>query len=839
MVRRQVANADPSRPADWEGAAFPAGLGVGLDGTTSLLEIVPDAVITTDQHGRITRANQRASELFGVANSDLVGRPVEDLIPPDARTNHHRHREHYSRSPRPRATHVVADLEAIRLDDGSTFPVDVTLSPMTANGEPIVVATIRDLSTTAGSVPALPLDQGHAETRSGAAADAVVRTDPGGVITWISLAVQPWLGWNPTKLMGRPIHDITFDHSEIARLTQAAVKDRRTTSGRVLLRNSSNPDGTWATVDIVPLVNTHRDVDGLLLSLRDADALTRAELARQQSEKTLRLAIENSPIGMAQATPDGRVFGTNRALQLLVSGRSDQPDPLIGSRLPELAPGSDRDVIEQGLRTCAAEPDGTWQAEIDLRREPLDPARVQLHLRLVRRPDRTPDHLLAQFVDLTAELGAKRRLAHSENRYRLLAEHASEVVLQVDRGQVVSWASPSAAEVFGRPTDEIAGRSLEEFVMWEDRREATRQVAAALRSGRTSTWRSRFVTEPGPWRWMAVHAAALESSTPTDGTDESIAIGLRDIHDQVLAEQSLSRSEQRFRLAMDGAPQGMALVGLHLRFLEWNEALRALIGRDNEWLDEHLMTDVIHEDDHEQDLEQRDLLLAGESPRAFREQRLVTANGRTLWVLQSSSLLRDETGMPLYYVEQFQDVTENRANREKLAFQARHDVLTKLANRNGFDELTARLFHSDQGANRGHAVLFCDLDNFKDINDQFGHAVGDRVLAAAAARVRAGIREGDIAARMGGDEFVILLRGVSDPSTAEALAEKLRAAVSQPIRNLDQPGLRVTMSVGVAVGGPSADPVVVLRRADAALYRAKAAGRNRVVTARPVSTGTG
>ncbi len=808
-----------------------------MDGTTSLLEIVPDAVITTDQRGRITRANQRASEMFGAPNSELVGRPVEDLLPPDARADHHRHREHYSRSPRPRAMHVVADLEAIRLDNGSTFPVDVTLSPMTANGEPTVVATIRDLSTTAGSVPALPLDQGHAETRSGAAADAVVRTSPGGDITWISLAIQPWLGFDPTGLAGGPVRDITLDPSEIDRLTQSAVRHRRTTSGRVLLRNSSTPDGTWATVDIVPLVNTHREVDGLLLSLRDADALTRAELARRQSEETLRLAIENSPIGMARATPDGRVFGVNRALEALVSGRSDQPDALVGSRLSDLAPGSDRDVIEQGLRSCADGRTGTWRTEIDLRREPLEPARVQLHLRLVHRPDGTPDHFLAQFVDLTAEIEAKRQLADSENRYRLLAEHASEVVLQVDRQQLVSWASPSAGDVFGRPIDDIAGRALEEFVMWEDRRDASRQVAAALQSGRTSTWRSRFVSEPGPWRWMAVHAAAVEPTDAADDADRSIVVGLRDIHDQVLAEQSLSQSEQRFRLAMDGAPQGMALVGLHLRFLEWNEALRALIGRDNEWLAEHLMTDVIHREDHEQDLEQRDLLLAGESPRAFREQRLVTADGRTRWVLQSSSLLRDEAGMPLYYVEQFQDVTENRANREKLAFQARHDVLTQLANRNGFDELTARLFDSDHGTSQGHAVLFCDLDNFKDINDQFGHAVGDRVLAAAAARVRAGIREGDIAARLGGDEFVILLRGVSDSATAEAIAEKLRAAVSQPIRNLDHPGLRVTMSIGVAVGESSADQGVVLRDADAALYRAKAAGRNRVVTARPVSTG--
>ncbi|MDP3972934.1 MAG: diguanylate cyclase, partial [Candidatus Nanopelagicales bacterium] len=219
--------------------------------------------------------------------------------------------------------------------------------------------------------------------------------------------------------------------------------------------------------------------------------------------------------------------------------------------------------------------------------------------------------------------------------------------------------------------------------------------------------------------------------------------------------------------------------------------------------------------------------------------RLLTADGRTTWVLQSSSLLRDESGMPLYYVEQFVDVTENRASREQLDFQTRHDPLTRLANRHGFDEAVSHLFDGDQGDDRGHAVLFCDLDNFKAINDQFGHAVGDQVLAAAAARVQSGIRTEDTAARIGGDEFVILLRDVSEPAVASAVGDQLRAAVSLPIRNLDNPALRVTMSVGVAISDPGSDPRAVLREADDALYRAKSTGRNRVVVSAAASTRPG
>ncbi|MDP3972126.1 MAG: PAS domain S-box protein, partial [Candidatus Nanopelagicales bacterium] len=116
-------------------AGCPAGLGISQDGELSLLEIVPDAVLTTDSRGRITHVNQRAIEMFRADAAGLVGLPVEALIPRDRREPHGLHREHYSQDPKPRASHTVAGLEAIRLDDGSPFPVDVTLFPVVVDGE--------------------------------------------------------------------------------------------------------------------------------------------------------------------------------------------------------------------------------------------------------------------------------------------------------------------------------------------------------------------------------------------------------------------------------------------------------------------------------------------------------------------------------------------------------------------------------------------------------------------------------------------------------------------------------------------------------------------------------
>ena len=128
------------------------------------------------------------------------------------------------------------------------------------------------------------------------------------------------------------------------------------------------------------------------------------------------------------------------------------------------------------------------------------------------------------------------------------------------------------------------------------------------------------------------------------------------------------------------------------------------------------------------------------------------------------------------------------------------------------------------------AVLFCDIDRFKDINDVHGHAAGDEVLRALSERVRLSIRADDHAARIGGDELLVVLAGISDLDAATDIAEKIRTAAAQPI---DYPGgvtLATTMSIGVTLARPGETTDALIERADTAMYRAKQSGRDQVVT---------
>jgi diguanylate cyclase (GGDEF)-like protein/PAS domain S-box-containing protein len=289
----------------------------------------------------------------------------------------------------------------------------------------------------------------------------------------------------------------------------------------------------------------------------------------------------------------------------------------------------------------------------------------------------------------------------------------------------------------------------------------------------------------------------------------------------------MERSESRFRLAMESAPTGMALMDLDRRFVEVNPALCRMLSYDAPHLIGRRMVDILNATDDEVDLRMRDELLSGSTNSATHEIRLIRTDGVVVWVQHAIGLLRDEDGVPQSYVSQFVNVTEAREAREALHFMATHDPLTQLLNRR---ELLARmskvLAHAPRSGNR-LAVLFADLDGLKTVNDSFGHAVGDEVITEVARRVASLVREDDLAARIGGDEFVIVLPAVSGEDGARAVARKLQEAICQPLLVEGYP-VPVGVSIGIALAGTGEDPQSVIRNADSALYLAKQKGGNRI-----------
>ena len=208
------------------------------------------------------------------------------------------------------------------------------------------------------------------------------------------------------------------------------------------------------------------------------------------------------------------------------------------------------------------------------------------------------------------------------------------------------------------------------------------------------------------------------------------------------------------------------------------------------------------------------------------ELRIHRGDARYTLEIVGSNLLQDPAvhGLAL----NLRDTSERKALEEQLRQRAFHDPLTMLANRNLFRD---RVQHALTLANRDRpsvAVMFLDLDNFKNINDSLGHEVGDRLLQAASQRLVQATRSSDTVSRLGGDEFAILLEGITLPTEVERVATSLIDTLSQPF-SLNATEVRVSASIGVAYSTPDVDVEALLSNADIAMYHAKAAGKNRHV----------
>jgi diguanylate cyclase (GGDEF)-like protein/PAS domain S-box-containing protein len=199
------------------------------------------------------------------------------------------------------------------------------------------------------------------------------------------------------------------------------------------------------------------------------------------------------------------------------------------------------------------------------------------------------------------------------------------------------------------------------------------------------------------------------------------------------------------------------------------------------------------------------------------EYRLLSRDGDVVWVRDEGVIVLDDDGEPLYLQGYLLDVSMEREAQEQLRQQALYDRLTGLANRAFFHEQLEHAVAIRKESHQQTALIFVDLDQFKAINDQFGHSVGDEVLETLGTRLQRLIRAGDSVARVGGDEFAVLLAVVSEPAEAAVVAERLLEQITEPIEVADR-HFTLRASVGIAIGSVGVD---LLKQADAAMYRAK------------------
>jgi len=252
------------------------------------------------------------------------------------------------------------------------------------------------------------------------------------------------------------------------------------------------------------------------------------------------------------------------------------------------------------------------------------------------------------------------------------------------------------------------------------------------------------------------------------------------------------------------------------------------VGRSADELIGQRLHDHGEPEGQEIDAEGRRRLLAGELSQYVVEIRLRRADGNTVWVRLT---VAGDGETPLSVIYQIEDITERHRLQDHLEYVIDHDLLTGLFNRRRFDQEVDRELERHARLGHGGAVLIMDLDGFKAINDEFGHATGDQLLRGIAATLREQSRASDVLARLSGDEFALLLPEATR-EVAELVAGKIVRLIARQHIAVGTERAHVTASIGVALLD-GLDDLELLALADAAMYSAKASGRNRFIVFDP------
>ncbi|WP_207263127.1 diguanylate cyclase [Desulfovibrio sp. Huiquan2017] len=406
-------------------------------------------------------------------------------------------------------------------------------------------------------------------------------------------------------------------------------------------------------------------------------------------------------------------------------------------------------------------------------------------------------------------------LADSEKRYRQLFENALVGIYLINSDGAVVEANRTVTDILGYdPTEPVDTASIQNHYVHPEDRE--RIWAALERDGAISRFRLQLRRVDGSRIW-----AELSGRLTPDGSFNGV---MQDITDQVEAERAMAERDELYRAFFE---ENKAIMILHDPLDSSIQFVNPAACRYYGYTGEEMTSMTIRQLDCMSDAE-----IYGELRTAAEERRNYFKHVHTL----KDGTRRDvevftgpvSLGRRQLHYSIIHDVTEKRRLEARLERMATRDQLTGAYNRHAFFQRAKNELARAKRFGRPLTVLMCDLDHFKAVNDSHGHAVGDEVLRAFALRCRAGFRQSDIFARLGGEEFAALLVETDAEQAMEA-AERIRSmTISRPIPTEAGP-LTVTVSIGMAAMDPEDSVNDLLKRADKGLYKAKQSGRNSVV----------
>ncbi|MGL5033227.1 MAG: PAS domain S-box protein, partial [Microcystaceae cyanobacterium] len=540
-------------------------------------------------------------------------------------------------------------------------------------------------------------------------------------------------------------------------------------------------------------------IDSLVTNITEAK---RVEASFQESEDRLRRIISTISDSLLVVDLQGRIKFVNAAATELL-GRS----PL--------------ELLEDNIG-IPLEQDGP--TEITLHRPNGESMVAEMRLAQITW-EGTSAHLLS-LQDITERYRSALALAESEEKYRRIVELTTEGIWVLNKDQQIVFVNQQLGRMLGYAVEELLDQDIFNFVdvTHEPRDLRTPFPSCGLPQG-SEVHDFKFRRRDGSELWAIVSKSPFFD--PEGHYTGELAI-LTDITERKAIEQALFDSEQRLEGILSSIQDvvwstdiktDLALYLNAATELVYERPLTDFFEQPNLWFE------LVHPEDHALVRSSQELLLSQGSTQV--EYRIIRPSGEVRWLFRRAKVVYDLQGEAMRIDGIDSDVTERKLAAESLHFNATHDSLTGLPNRLLFlDRLAQALHRQNRRTNYCFAMLFLDLDGFKNINDSLGHACGDLLLKEIARRLQQCLRPCDTLARLGGDEFTMLIEDIHGVSDAIAVAERIHEQLTSPF-NLEGLEIFTNTSIGIAMGNSDYHhPQELVRDADTAMYQAKAAGKS-------------
>ena len=428
-------------------------------------------------------------------------------------------------------------------------------------------------------------------------------------------------------------------------------------------------------------------------------------------------------------------------------------------------------------------------------------------------------------TDHPRPLLAETPLRKSEERLRRITDNMVDLVVQVDLGAVIEFVSPSVKKMLGYDIKELIGRNAADFVNADDL--AHSLPVLKLKSGeRESKAELRVRHREGYDLWLEVLGNPIRND---EGRIMGAVLGGRDITDRKKKEDELRLSEERYRTILENIEDGYFEVDLTGNLTYVSEPFFRMAGADRETVMGMNFREYTPKEYWPKIYQSFfKVYSTGESLKEL-DWDAVRLDGSRVHIEVSVSLIRDAEGRPTGFRGITRDVTERKRVEENVEWMAYHDLLTGLPNRALFYDHAAMILAQAKRKDRSFGIMMLDLDKFKEVNDSFGHDIGDSVLVVVADRLKKLMRDEDTVARTGGDEFVALLPEVASPESMELVTERIMTAFTSPIIVREE-AFFVAFSIGTAIypaDGQDIDTLV--RHADQSMYAVKTRGRGETI----------